>query len=96
VKSIRTEPLNHAAEGDERIRTAEQALGTDPVYEAFLAETLRDEPRVEAMETGGTEVHLHVAGETYWRVSGTDLHALLEARKFVLARAEADRGRGVR
>ena len=33
MKSIRTTPTVHAAEGDERIRTAVPALGTDSAYE---------------------------------------------------------------
>lgn len=37
VKSIRTNPRTHAPEGDERIRTAEQGLGADPVYELLAA-----------------------------------------------------------
>jgi hypothetical protein len=36
VKSIRTDPTVHAAEGDERIRTAVCAPSADPVYEAVL------------------------------------------------------------
>lgn len=36
MKSIRTTPTVHAAEGDERIRTAEQALGADAVYVVTL------------------------------------------------------------
>jgi hypothetical protein len=32
VKRIRTEPHDHGAKGDERIRTAEQAPSADPVY----------------------------------------------------------------
>jgi hypothetical protein len=43
VKSIRSNPRNHAAEGDERIRTAVPAPSTDPAYEllADMAEYLR-------------------------------------------------------
>jgi len=37
VKSIRTDSSIHAAEGDERIRTAEQGLGTSYTYEQFGA-----------------------------------------------------------
>ncbi len=33
MKSIRTDPRNHAAEGDERIRTAVTAPSDDVVYE---------------------------------------------------------------
>jgi hypothetical protein len=35
VKTIRTEPRDDGTQGDERIRTAEQWLGADPVYEAI-------------------------------------------------------------
>lgn len=33
MKSIRTNPSNHAAEGDERIRTAVPVAANDPLYE---------------------------------------------------------------
>ena len=33
MKSIRSNPRNHAAEGDERIRTAVTEPSTDPAYE---------------------------------------------------------------
>jgi hypothetical protein len=49
----------------------------------FLLFMLRDEPR---LEREGAMVSLTVEGETYWRVCGCDLHALLTAREYLLAR----------
>lgn len=67
---------------------------TDATAREFLCWLLRDEPRVETLDENRVRVHSYVEGETYWRVSGTDLYALLEARRFILARREArDDGR---
>lgn len=38
MKSIRTDPSNHAAEGDERIRTAGRSVATDSPYEIVSPE----------------------------------------------------------
>jgi len=68
-------------------RPAVPAPSNDPAYE-FLRWLLRDEPRVESLDESRVRFHLHVEGETYWRISGTDLHALLEARRFITADRE--------
>lgn len=41
MKSIRSTPSVHAVQGDERIRTAEQAPSTETMYEGVLREALR-------------------------------------------------------
>ena len=88
-KSIRTEPHDHGAEGDERIRTAEQAPGADAAYDAHgSADTLLAEVH---RRIGGLGVDIITFGESHdvevrWRRS---YDGVLSDERFASARSIA-------
>ena len=67
VKSDRSNPTVQATEGDERIRTAELALGTDPVYELLPGPGY--DPRVTCPKCGASVMlfaaSAHMVGHSY-------------------------------
>ena len=89
MKSVRTNPTVQAVEGDERIRTAELALGTDPVYEYPTACPKRG--TVAPFDAGWDAHEVGLERRTVEALSPDRGWALLgwDARALVVSRAEA-------
>lgn len=87
MKSIRTNPTVHALEGDERIRTAEQFVATDPAYVAALEQALSD----IAATCDNVLERIAEVGEppAYWSGTQLDPERVRARARAVLASPEA-------
>jgi hypothetical protein len=86
VKSFRTDPRNHAPQGDERIRTAVCELGYESVYDLLRVVTdALQETRILAVVSWEGD-------HWYAESAGLDARAILEQARDALEDAETALG----